>query len=64
MVRQNVEGTLTVTRLESPDKYIKTRKWTRPDMFLLSEADFKKKFPHHPYKDEDQPASWKNWKLF
>lgn len=59
MVRQNVQGTLTVTRLESPDKYIKTRKWSRPDMFLLSEADFKKKFPHHPYKDEDNPASWK-----
>lgn len=59
MVRQNVQGTLTVTRLESPDKYIKTRKWNKPDLYLLSESDFKKKFPHHPYKDEDQPASWK-----
>ncbi|MEL6653205.1 MAG: alpha-2-macroglobulin family protein, partial [Bacteroidota bacterium] len=35
------------------------RPWPQVDLPLLSEADFKKAFPHDAYKDENQADTWK-----
>ncbi len=41
-------------KLKLPEKPIRNRLWKMPDVFLFEEAEFKKKFPYDPYKNEHQ----------
>lgn len=49
------ECLITITQLKTPQNYFVKRKWTRPDLYLLTENEFKSKYPFEVYKDEDNP---------
>lgn len=52
------KGRLTLTLLQSPKNVYLDRYWEKPDRHILSEAEFKKAFPHFAYGNEDQPGNW------
>lgn len=53
------KGNIVVEQLTTPKTIYKTRYWQKPDYYLLKEEDFKKKFPHYAYKNEDEASTWK-----
>lgn len=53
------EGHLFIHKLEVPERLFRSRLWKTADQYLLNKADYYKKFPHDPYKNEDQPSTWK-----
>lgn len=63
---QNLDGqsidknyTLKITKLKDPNKLYQKRYWEIPDLPILSEKDFKTKFPDLPYGNEDKVESYK-----
>lgn len=48
------QGDFVIEKLKDLPNNLMNRKWSRPDKFVISEADFKKDFPHMPYKDENE----------
>ena len=54
----SLRGTLEIFRLTDPGKLFLERKWSRPDIYLLSQGQFETNFPYLPYKEEDQPLTW------
>lgn len=52
--------TLTIQKLKEPDQIYVDRNWAKPDLFLMSQEEFRNKFPHYPYKDENDPENWAN----
>ncbi|HPR31769.1 MAG TPA: alpha-2-macroglobulin family protein [Prolixibacteraceae bacterium] len=55
-------ATVTITRLESPGRFLVHRYWAAPDTFLLDEKAFRKQYPEYPYREEHLPANWKKGK--
>ncbi|WP_179335816.1 alpha-2-macroglobulin family protein [Winogradskyella costae] len=53
------KGQLKIYKLKAPDRVLRTRPWQAPDYQTLSEAEFKKLFPHDAYDDEHQLMNWK-----
>ena len=53
------KGTLSIKRLEAPQRQYIGRYWQRPDRYVINEKDFKRQFAHFAYRNEDQPQSWK-----
>ncbi|MDQ3192747.1 MAG: MG2 domain-containing protein [Bacteroidota bacterium] len=56
----NLEGrpepakvTLSISRLENPERVLRERLWNRPDKFILSEKAFTAIFPNDIYDDEN-----------
>ena len=45
-------------KLIPPSNPLLPRLWQEPTQFLMTEAEFKEKFPHLPYQDEDEPDNW------
>jgi Bacterial Alpha-2-macroglobulin MG10 domain/Alpha-2-macroglobulin family/MG2 domain len=52
------KGRLTLALLRPPQNVFLDRYWERPDRHTMSEAEFKKAFPHFAYGNEDQPGNW------
>ncbi|WP_207514916.1 alpha-2-macroglobulin family protein [Longitalea luteola] len=50
--------TLTVHKLQTPERLFRPRYWPQPDTFVLSQQEFYAAFPYDAYKDEDAPAKW------
>ena len=50
---------LKVERLQTPDVLYRKRLWETPDVYVISEGDFRKSFPLDAYKDEDNYRNWK-----
>lgn len=50
--------TLTISRLQAPDRLIRKRYWQQPDQFVMSKEEYIKLFPHDEYKDETDFRSW------
>ena len=58
-------GQVNIYKLKSPSQIFNTRNWNLPDIYTISETDFRKQFPLIPYKNEDQPSTWqKDKKVF
>ncbi|QRM90941.1 alpha-2-macroglobulin [Lacinutrix sp. WUR7] len=57
------KGSIKIYKLEAPQQVLRPRPWTAPDYQELSENDFKSKFPHEAYKDEQDNSTWKKGKL-
>ncbi len=57
-VPESASGTLVFEQLRSPDRPLVKRYWNEPDLWTLSEEDFRKQFPHYPYRNEGTPAKW------
>ncbi len=51
-------GKISVYRLKGPDQPRLTRYWTVPDRALISETDFRKKFPNLAYGKNDDQTTW------
>lgn len=56
------KGSLKIFKLNAPDYVLRNRPWQAPDYKLLSENDFKTKFPHWSYDDEVNVQNWKKGK--
>ena len=54
----SLKGTLEIFRLTDPGKLFLDRKWSRPDIYLLSKGQFEANFPYLPYEEEDNPLNW------
>lgn len=52
------KGQLKIYKLKAPKRVLRTRPWPAPDYQTLSEAEFKRLFPHEPYKNEHQLTNW------
>ncbi|MFD1063846.1 carboxypeptidase-like regulatory domain-containing protein [Winogradskyella litorisediminis] len=57
------KGSIKVYKLNAPDYVLRSRPWQAPDYKLLSETEFKSKFPHWSYNDEQLIQNWKKGKL-
>ncbi len=56
--RVNAKGTINIVALQSPGQVLRKREWARPDVFVMTEAEFRKDFPHDIYNNEDDPETW------
>ncbi|EGV44222.2 alpha-2-macroglobulin [Bizionia argentinensis JUB59] len=52
-------GSLKIYKLQAPEYVLRNRPWEAPDYPMLSEADFKVKFPNDAYANEHNSANWK-----
>ncbi len=52
------KGKIIIERLQQPTQIYHERRWQAPDYYTLSEAEFRQKFPHLPYKNEHLPENW------
>ena len=57
------KGTIKIYKLVAPDHVLRPRPWAAPDYPNLTEAEFKKLFPHEAFKDEHNSSTWKKGKL-
>ncbi len=56
------KGTVSIYKLEAPDRVLRHRPWNSPDYQVISETDFKTFFPNDPYGNEDDLKHWKKGK--
>ncbi|MBL0015683.1 MAG: hypothetical protein IPP17_04410 [Bacteroidetes bacterium] len=56
------KGTITIHQLRQPDRVFKSRFWTQPDKFVLSQSEFYNQFPNDLYKDELDEQKWEKVK--
>jgi len=50
---------IKIEQLKTPEKVLIERNWnSRPDIYLLSEEEFRKLFPNTVYKDENDKSKW------
>lgn len=52
------EVTVTIYKLKAPETVLRERPWNAPEYQEYSEAEFRKLFPHDPYKNEDKIQTW------
>lgn len=57
-VKEPAAGSVTISKLLKPDQVLYSRKWSRPDRFTMSKAEFEKNFPGEVYNNEDDVTSW------
>lgn len=57
------EGSIKIYKLIAPQQVLRPRPWAAPDYPNLSEAEFKRLFPHEAYKDEHNSSTWQKGKL-
>ena len=51
--------TLTLWKLDAPNRLIRNRYWDQPDQFVMSKDEYAKYFPNDEYNDETRKESWK-----
>ncbi|TYB79325.1 alpha-2-macroglobulin family protein [Bizionia myxarmorum] len=56
-------GTLKIFKLKAPEFVLRNNSWETPDYKMLSEEDFKAKFPHDAYAEEANLNNWKKSEL-
>jgi uncharacterized protein YfaS (alpha-2-macroglobulin family) len=50
--------TVSIHKLNTPDRVYRKRLWHEPDQFVFSQAEYYSLFPYDEYKDENQPTKW------
>lgn len=58
-VFEPAKGSIEFYSLEMPKQWHKKRRWSNPDIFTISEKEFRKWFPYDPYQNEGDYRSWK-----
>ena len=53
---------VTISKLQSPERLIRTRFWQQPDQFVMSKEEYVKSFPNDEYQDESDYRGWKKEK--
>jgi len=56
--KQNGKATIRVYALTGPGVFFKTRLWSVPDKWMMSQSDYRTDFPHISYNYEGE---YKNW---
>ncbi|HEY4150847.1 MAG TPA: alpha-2-macroglobulin family protein, partial [Chitinophagaceae bacterium] len=56
-------ATVTITRLQAPNRLIRERYWPEPDKFVMSKEEYLSIFPLDEYKDELDRYSWPKEKI-
>ena len=51
--------TLRITQLQAPQRLLRERLWSAPDLAVIDSAAFVRDFPNDPYMDEANKDSWK-----
>lgn len=51
--------TVTMHRIQAPDRLIRNRYWDEPDQFIINEETYKKEFPYDLYYRELDQDTWK-----
>jgi len=59
-----LDAIVDVYRLDQPEQLLVERNWNKPDIYLITEEEYKNNFPFHVYKNEDQKSSWKREKIY
>jgi len=57
--KQQVDVNVKVWSLHQNKHILRKRVWQKPDQFLLTEKEFRAKFPNDPYGDEGDFSTWK-----
>jgi uncharacterized protein YfaS (alpha-2-macroglobulin family) len=57
--KEKASGTIKITKLQSPNRVLYARKWSRPDRFTMTRSEFEKAFPNEVYDNEDDVTTWK-----
>ncbi len=52
------EVTVTIYKLKAPETVLRERPWNAPEYQEYSKVEFRKLFPHDPYKNEDKIQTW------
>lgn len=55
---EEIVGKLEIFQLQNPERAFISRKWTRPDIYTISQNRFEDAFPNLPYKEEDSHLNW------
>ncbi|MEI6410533.1 MAG: alpha-2-macroglobulin family protein, partial [Bacteroidota bacterium] len=55
---QTAQGEITLQRLQEPPVFYINRYWEKPDVWTISESNFKKDFPFYAWKEDDDPEKW------
>ncbi len=53
-----LKGKIEIHKLQAPDVPVRTRPWSAPDLPLMTEAEFRKLFPHDSYSGSEDPKTW------
>ncbi|SNR16683.1 alpha-2-macroglobulin family protein [Tenacibaculum jejuense] len=56
-------GNIKIYKLQAPKYPLRKRPWMSPDYQTISQQEFEEKFPHDPYKDENNRKYWKKGDL-
>jgi uncharacterized protein YfaS (alpha-2-macroglobulin family) len=52
------KGQITIYSLQQPEIVFRKRKWSKPDLQLLTKEEFRKVFPLDEYDDENNELKW------
>ncbi len=58
-----VKGRLVIRRLLSPNRSLRYRTWDTPDQFTMPEEVFRDRFPHDPYRTENNISQWEHGEI-
>lgn len=53
------KGSITISRLQPPDRLYRNRLWERPDLFVMKKEEFAQFFPNDLYEDELNYETWR-----
>ncbi|MDC1504875.1 MG2 domain-containing protein [Winogradskyella sp.] len=53
------KGTLKIYKLNAPASVLRVRPWQAPDYQVIPQKEFKTRFPHDAYNNEDALTNWK-----
>ena len=56
------QGYITIDKLKSPAHAFRSKKWQKPDKFVISKVEYNKDFPNEAYADEDDVSKWEKEK--
>ncbi len=57
-IQEAAQVTVSISRLQTPDRLIRKRYWPQPDQFVMSRDEYIKLFPHDEYQNESDYHSW------
>jgi hypothetical protein len=55
---EKAEGEISLQRLTEPSTFYKKRYWGKPDVWTITESEFKRDFPDFAWKEADNPSQW------
>lgn len=55
---EGTKGTFSLKRLDAPKQLFIDRLWEKPETQIITEQEFKQKFPHFAYNKENEPQTW------